>query len=100
MNWTESRWPPKSRRPMIDMTVKGEFVDRPAAPLATRVLGIAILVAILAGAFAAAAVAFYVAIALIPVALVAGAIAYLAFRYQMWRARRASLRGPRDLSPR
>jgi len=91
----EFRWPPRQRR-VIDMTPDGEFRDPPRLPLSTRVLGIAVLVATVAGAVAVAALALYVALALIPVALGAAAIAYLVYRYRLWRARR-SFGGPRDL---
>jgi len=92
----EFRWPPRQRR-VIDMTPDGEFREPPGVPLSTRVLGIAILVAAIAGAVAVAALALYVALALIPVAIAAGVVAYLAYRYRLWRSRR-SFGGPRDLS--
>lgn len=70
------------------MTPTGEFRrPRSAIPLAARVGGVAFLVAILAGALGIAALALWFALAIIPVALVAGAIAYVAFRFQLWRAR-------------
>jgi hypothetical protein len=42
----------------------------------------------LAAALAVAALALWFALILIPVAIVAGLIAWLSFRYRLWRARR------------
>lgn len=92
----EFRWPPRQPR-IIDMTPDGAFREPPRPKLSTRVLGIAILVAVVAGAIVVAALALYVALALIPVVLGAAAVAYLAYRYRLWRARRASFGGPHDL---
>ena len=49
--------------------------------------------AALAGAAALAALAFWLALLLIPVAIVAGGIAYAAFRWRLWQAGGA-FRGP------
>jgi hypothetical protein len=46
------------------------------------------VIAIVAAALAVAAFALWFALILIPVVVVAGAIAWLAFRYQVWRAGR------------
>lgn len=100
---TQFRWPPRrnSGGKVLDMTLEGDFVAppgaRPAAPVAERVMAVAVLVAVLAGALALAALLLYLALALIPVVVGAGLIAYGAFRWQLWRARRASLGGQRDL---
>jgi len=82
----------------IDMTTDGEFVVPEAQPgrpgntsgsLWALRLGIgAALVAALAGVLAIAAVFLWVASVMIPVALVAGVVAYAAFRFQAWRLRR------------
>lgn len=73
----------------LDMTPQGEFVTRPAGGGWPLRLGLgAAIVAAVAGGLALAAVFLWLASVLIPVALVAGLVAYLAFRYQMWRARR------------
>lgn len=99
MAWTEFHWPPrpKSSPPVIDMTLEGDFRPPPASPVAGRVLGIAILIAAMAGAIGLAALALYLAILLIPIAVGAGLIAYGAYRWQVWRAGRGSLGGQRDL---
>jgi len=80
----------------IDMTPDGEFVTPhvPPAPgpglWAVRLgLGAAVVAAI-AGALAVAALVLWVASVMIPVALVAGVVAYAAFRFQVWRAQRSS----------
>ena len=54
-----------------------------------RLAGIAVIVAVLAGAVAVAALALWVALALIPIALVAGVIAWAAIRFQLWRSGRS-----------
>lgn len=58
-------------------------------PLATRIAIVAIIVGVIAAGFAVAALAFWIAITLIPIALMAGLIAAVAIRFQMWRARRS-----------
>ncbi len=92
----DMRWPPRSRR-VVDMTPDGRFAPPPRLPLATRVLGIAVLVAVVAGGLALASLALWIALMLIPIAVVAVLIAYLAVRWQAWRAGRSSVRGQRDV---
>ena len=95
---TEFHWPRGRRtRPVIDMTLEGEFADPPSPTPGERVFGVAVLVAVVAGALALAALAFYVALLLIPVAFAAGVIAYGAYRWRLWRAQRDSIGGQRDL---
>ncbi|WP_233553124.1 hypothetical protein [Teichococcus wenyumeiae] len=84
-------------RPVIDMTPEGEFRGptprRPASPLdkvLSRLGGVAALVALVAGGIVVAGVAIaFFAIAL-PVAVLAGAIA---FGSLWWRMRRAGRQG-------
>lgn len=76
------RMPPKPARP----------------PLATRIFFWAVLVAVAAGAIAVAAFALWLALIILPVALAAAVIAWLAFRFQLWRARGRYRAGPPDLS--
>jgi hypothetical protein len=77
----------------IDMTPEGDFVSpRPASRppggfAVTLGLGAAVVAAI-AAAVVVAALVLWVASIMIPVALVAGVVAYAAFRFQMWRTRR------------
>lgn len=72
----------------IDMTPAGDLLPRPFALGWTGRLGIvAALVAVGATVAAAAALFLWLAALLLPVALVAGAVAYVAFRLQLWRVR-------------
>jgi len=69
------------------MRVDGSFRSPPGPPLLTRVFIWAAVVAVIAGGLALAAFALWLALFLVPVALIAGVIAWLAFRFQLWRAR-------------
>jgi hypothetical protein len=103
------------RGPVIDMTSDGEFRPSQAgsgknwsgrppfgtfrysaviAPGAMKLGGIAILVAVLAGTIAAAALALWLAMTLVPIAIVAGLIGWGALKVQRWQTRRA---GPMDI---
>jgi len=77
----------RDRPPELDMTIEGRFTSPPRPPIATRILVWAILIAVVAGAISVAAFALWVALIILPVALAAAAIAWVAFRYQVWRAR-------------
>ncbi len=80
--------PRQPRGPVIDMTAEGEFrTTRVIAPGALTLGGIAILVAVVAGALAIAAVAVWLAFMLIPVALVAGLIGWGAIKLQRLQSR-------------
>ena len=71
--------------PELDLLPDGSF--RPHRPPVTaRIFAWAIVIAVVAAALAVAALALWFALILIPVVLVAGLIAWLAFRYQVWRA--------------
>jgi hypothetical protein len=84
--WRDSR----NTGPVIDVTPDGHFVDpaRPPTALPAQVFGVAVLVAVLAGAAAMALLALWLALQLIPIAIGAAIVAYGVFRFQMWRARR------------
>jgi hypothetical protein len=103
---------------IIDMTPEGEFLDGPKgpdaqfgpglnqgfkpqfgarfgspfgnanAPLAARIGRTAIVVAVMAGLLCVAALALWFALALVPVVLAASAVAWVAYRIQLWRMRR------------
>jgi hypothetical protein len=73
--------------PELEMRVDGSFRSPPRPPLLTRVFFWAVLIAAIAGGLALAAFALWLALFLVPVALIAGVIAWLAFRFQLWRAR-------------
>jgi len=78
------------------MTPDGEFVTPHVPP--PRVSGLwavrlglgAAVVAAISGAVVVAALVLWVASVMIPVALIAGVVAYAAFRFQVWRAQRSS----------
>ena len=74
---------------LLDMTPDGRFRGPSRPPLSTRVLGIALAVTAIAAALALGALALWFALVLIPVALGAAAVAWLAWRYRLWRAGRA-----------
>ncbi|HTW70587.1 MAG TPA: hypothetical protein VME47_11920 [Acetobacteraceae bacterium] len=73
--------------PELEMRVDGSFRTPPRPPLLTRIFIWAAVVAVIAGGLALAAFALWLALFLVPVALIAGVIAWLAFRFQLWRAR-------------
>lgn len=68
---------------------RGRFV-RGRVPLLTRVAVAAAGLCVAAALIAGAALALWLAMLLLPVALVAGLVAYAAFRFQLWRMRRAA----------
>ena len=74
---------------LLDMTPDGQFRQPARAPLSARVLGVALAVMAIAAALAVGALALWFALVLIPVALGAAAIAWLTWRYRLWRAKRA-----------
>jgi hypothetical protein len=86
----------KNRPPELEMTLDGEFVSPPAPPVSTRILFWAVLVAVIAGALSLAALALTLALSILPVALGAAAVAYILYRYKLWRAG-GSIGGQRDL---
>jgi fatty acid desaturase len=77
--------------PEIDLLPDGSYRPR-KPPVSARIFAWAIVIAAVAAALAVAAFALWLALILIPVVLVAGVIAWLAFRYQVWRT--GASRGP------
>ena len=73
--------------PELDLLPDGSFRPR-QPPIAARIFRWAAIIALVAGGLALAALALWFALILIPVVIVAGLIAWLAFRYQIWRAGR------------
>ncbi len=69
--------------PIIDMTRNGEFIDPPKPSLGTIVARVAAFGALLL----AAAVAFWMALFIIPVLLVMGVAGYFFLRHQIKRGR-------------
>ena len=69
------------RPPVLDMAPDGSFREpAPLPPMLQRVGRMALIVAVLAGVFAVAALALWFALILIPVALGAGLLAYISYR--------------------
>jgi hypothetical protein len=75
-------------KPVLDMTPDGQFYNPRPAPLAEKLFRVALLVAVIGGALAVAAVVLWFALMLVPVVFVAGLVAYGLFRWRMWRAGR------------
>ena len=73
------------------MTLEGEFVSPPTPPVSTRIMFWAIVVAIIAGGFTLAALALWLAMLVLPIALGAGVVGYLMFRYRLWSARQMGM---------
>jgi hypothetical protein len=78
-----------NRPPELDMTVEGEFVSPPRPPVSSRIMLWAIVIAIIAGGLSLAAFALWLALLILPVAFAAAVVAYVVFRYRVWRAQRA-----------
>lgn len=74
------------------MLPDGSFRTPPRLPILTRIFIWAVGIAVIAGGLAMAAFALWFALILLPVVLVAGLVAWLAFRFQLWRAREAMQR--------
>jgi hypothetical protein len=84
---------------IIDMTLEGEFVAPPQPPgptLGARIMVWAIVAMVLAVTLAIVVLTFWFVVMLLPLILAAGLIAYVAFRYQLWRMGRSFTirRGP------
>jgi hypothetical protein len=72
----------------IDMTPAGDVLPRQVSMgWPARIGLVAALVALAALAASAAAIFLWLASILLPVALIAGAVAYAAFKLQLWRIR-------------
>jgi hypothetical protein len=86
------------RRPLLDMTPDGAFRPPAGPPLSARIIGVAVLVAVIAGAVAFAAFALWIALLLVPVFLLAVLVAVGMLRFRIWQARRRAY-GGRDIRP-
>jgi hypothetical protein len=73
--------------PQLDMTLEGEFTSPPAPTLSSRILFWSVVVALIAGGLTFAALALWIAMLVLPIAVGAAIVAYVMFRYKMWRAR-------------
>ena len=72
--------------PEIELLPDGRYAPR-RPPIAARIFAWAVVIAVVAGALSVAALALWFALILIPVMVGAGFVAWLTFRYQLWRAR-------------
>ncbi len=79
--------------PELDLLPDGSYRPR-RPPMASRIFTWAVIIAVVAAALAVAAVALWFALVLIPVVVIAALIAWLAFRYQLWRAGASGRRNP------
>ncbi len=84
----------------IDMRLDGSFPTSRRPSMPQKIAGIALAVAVLAGALALLALlawlVLWAVLVLVPMALLAGAVAWATYRFQAWKARR-SFGGSRDL---
>jgi hypothetical protein len=74
---------------IIDMTLEGEFVAPPAPPkppIGARMMLWAIVAMVLAAAALIVVLTVWFLVMILPVVLGVALVAYLAFRYQVWRA--------------
>lgn len=75
----------------IDMTPDGQFAGPQAGmsdgpvPVTSRILRAAIVIGVLSIIAVLVALTLWVALALIPIAIGMGLVAYLALRFQLWR---------------
>ncbi|MCX7384200.1 MAG: hypothetical protein NT133_22895 [Alphaproteobacteria bacterium] len=72
----------------IRMTADGRFIDPPPTPIATKIFRMALLVAVASAALGFAVLAIWFTLMLIPLALAAGAVAWAAWRWRMWKMSR------------
>ena len=77
------------------MTLDGRFREPPAVPVAAQIGRMALVVSALAAAGAMALLALWFALALIPIAIGAGLVAYGMLRFQRWRGHGPFARMPR-----
>lgn len=74
--------------PQLEMTPDGRFRLPPRPTLTGRIGRTALLVAVVSGALATALLALWFALALIPIAIGAAVVAWVAFRLRVAMARR------------
>ena len=76
------------QHPVLDMTPDGAFRAPTGPKLSTRIIGFAIVAAVIAGAVSVAAFALWIAMLLIPVFLLAVLVAVGVLRFKIWQAQR------------
>ena len=78
----------KDETRIIDMTLEGDFVAAPPPsrpPIGARIMVWAIVAMVLAVTALIVALTFWFVLMILPVILGAALVAYLVFRYQVWR---------------
>jgi hypothetical protein len=78
----------KDDRHIIDMTLEGEFTappPPPGPPLGARIMLWAIVAVVLCVAVLIVALTFWFVLLIMPLAMLAALIGFLAIRYQIWR---------------
>jgi len=76
--------------PQLDMTPDGQFLEPPRESPAEKLVRYGVVVAVIAGLVAVAALALWLAVLLIPVMIIAAAVAYGAVRWRMWKLGRSA----------
>ncbi len=71
--------------PEIEIGADGRLLDPPGSHWLDRLVRYAVIVAAVAALIALAALAFWLALILIPVAFLAALFAYLGWRWRMWK---------------
>jgi hypothetical protein len=82
--------------PQLDLMPDGRFRAPQRPPILTRIFIWATIIAVVALGLAFAALALWIAMILVPIAIAAALIAWLALRFQLWRAG-GSIGSQRDL---
>ncbi len=72
---------------ILDVTIDGRVLGPEPVPLPTRLFRAAILAAVVAGAIGLAFLALWLALILIPLAIAAAGVAWLAWRWRLWQQR-------------
>lgn len=73
------------RPPILDMRTDGTFRAPPTMPLSTKLMIGGALVVVLGGSLAVAFVAIWVVSMLLPAIIVAGGVAWLAYKFRRWK---------------
>lgn len=76
--------------PLLDMTPEGRFTEPKRPSVAGQIGRFALIVALIAGGLGLAALAFWFALLLIPLALIASLVAWVALRFYLWQVSRGS----------
>jgi hypothetical protein len=93
----------KDDKRIIDMTLEGDFVAPPPGslpPVGARLMVWAVVATMVAISVLIVALTLWFLVMILPLILGAGLIAYIAFRYQLWRSGRSFSIRPRPGSDR